>query len=157
MDSYIPPQPVPLRKDHALRNLAFGGFGCLILTAAVAALVILRFSNFAGGPSRIVQRQLNSINQGRIHTAYEDFTLDYRKHHSLLEFEKDLAVFANQLPCRSAHFSRVSVSNNKARVTGTLTGKDGSLFPVEYQLIRERGNWRIQEYRWELPGDLQKI
>lgn len=157
MESYIPPRPPPVRTDHTLRNVAFGGFGCLILTAAVAALIIVRFTDFAGGPSRIVQHHLNSINQGRLHTAYADFTLAYRMHHSISEFEKELAVFSNQLPCRSYHFSRVAVSNNKAQVTGTLMGKDGSLFPVEYDLIREKGHWKIQRYRWELPGNLQTI
>lgn len=156
MDYYIPQQPVP-RKDQTFRNMVLGGFGCLFLTAAVVTLVILRFTSFAGRPSRIVQHHLNSINQGSLHTAYEDFTLDYKKHHTMQDFQKDLAIFSDQLPCRSSHFSRVDVSDGKAEVGGTLTGRDGSLFPMEYLLIREKGGWKIQSYHWEPPGNQQAI
>ncbi|HSP07601.1 MAG TPA: hypothetical protein VLR94_10510 [Acidobacteriota bacterium] len=157
MDYYLPEPPPNERKNHTLRNMVIGGFGCLFLIGAVVAFILMRFSGFAEGPTRAVRHHLNSINQGNIHTAYSDFTTDYKKHHTMDDFQKELSLFADQLPCRTSHFSRVNVVNEKAEVGGTLTGRDGSLFPVEYQLIREKGEWKIQTYHWEPPGEQQSI
>lgn len=137
--------------------MVLGGFGCLFVIAAIIAFVFTRFSGFAEGPSRTVRHHLSSINQGNVQTAYTDFTSDYKRRHPMDEFRKDLTLFSDQLPCRNSHVSRVSVANGKAEVGGTLTGRDGSLFPIQYELIREKGEWKIQSYHWEFPGAQQSI
>lgn len=134
-----------------------GGFGCLFVLSAIIVIVLFRFPGFADPPARAVRRHLTSVNQGNIRTAYTDFTVDYRKRHTMDEFQKELLLYADQLPCRASHFSRVTVDSGKAEIGGTLTGRDGSLFPVEYHLIREKGEWKIQDYRWEPPGQQQSI
>lgn len=155
MDYYFPQTPPIQGKSHTLRNMILGGVGCLFVVAAIITLVILGFSQLSEGPARAVRHHLTSINQGNIRTAYTDFTNDYRRHHTMDDFQKELSLFADQLPCRASHFSRVTVNKGKAEVGGTLTGRDGSLFPVVYRLIREKDEWKIQDYRWEPPGQLQ--
>ena len=40
-------------------------------------------------------------------------------------------------------FTTRSIENNIGTVKGTLTAKDGAVTPVEFQLVKEQGEWRI--------------
>lgn len=155
---YYPQQPPqPVKKGHALRNIILGGLGCILVAGVAIFLIYLRFFSINLGPSRTVQHHLRAINQGRVPSAYGDFSNEFTRRHTLVEFEQELSRFSDQLPCRSSHISRIAVNNNKAEVGGTLTGKDGALFPIKYVLVREKGVWKIQDYHWEPPGEMQSI
>jgi hypothetical protein len=152
------PQPEPAQsKDSTLLKLVIAGCGCLIL-------IVVLFAFFAGklffrvmDPPRVVKAQIKALNDGEYSDAYSYFSIEYRKKHNLGSFKSDIEAFSDVLPIEQDSLNRVTVENNKATVEGMLTGHNGVVFPVHYVLIREKREWKIDEYNWEPPGQQQTI
>jgi len=158
MNYTVPPQySLPPKAPHNPPSYTLVASGCLVLIAAIAVFLFLRISGTANGPSRAVRDHLTAINRGDVDTAYDSFTQEYRRTHPREVFRHELYEFADQLPCRRSRFTNVSVHDDEAEVGGTLTGRNGALFPIRYELIREKGKWKIRAYHWEPPGDQQRI
>jgi hypothetical protein len=144
-------------KDSTLLKLVIAGCGCLIL-------IVVLFAFFAGklffrvmDPPRVVKAQIKALNDGEINDAYGYFSVEYRKKHSLSSFKSEINVFSDALPIEQTSLNKVTVENNKAIVDGMLTGHNGVVFPVHYILIREKSEWKIDQYNWEPPGQQQTI
>ncbi len=101
----------------------------------------------------MLEDHIRAINQSNYELAYTYFAEDLKEDFSLQEFREELERFSSLLPSRNSSFSHVTVVNNKATIEGTLTGRDGAIFPVRYELIREQGVWRISNYQWTSPGE----
>ncbi len=152
------PQPEPGQsKDSALLKLVIAGCGCLIL-------IVVLFAFFAGklffrvmDPPRVVKAQIKALNDGEFNDAYSYFSVEYRKKHALSTFKAEIDAFSDVLPIEHDSLNRVTVENNKAVIDGMLTGHNGLVFPVHYTLIREKREWKIDEYNWEPPGQQQTI
>ena len=154
--NYPPPEPGQ-SKDSTLLKLVIAGCGCLIL-------IVVLFAFFAGklffrvmDPPRVVKAQIKALNDGDFNDAYGYFSVEYRKKHNLVSFKSDIDSFSDVLPIEQDRLNRVTIENNKANVEGMLTGHNGVVFPVHYILIREKREWKIDEYNWEPPGQQQTI
>ena len=101
----------------------------------------------------MLEDHIRAINQGNYELAYTHFTENLKEDVSLQEFREQLEEFSSLLPSRSASFSHVKIMNSKASVEGTLSGRDGAIFPVQYELIKEQGVWKISNYQWTAPGE----
>jgi len=157
MEYYSPQPSEPEKKDRALWNILFAGCGCLILIGVISVFFFGKFFTSMRGPSRVVHSQLRAINNGDFAQAYTLFSKQFKKDITQQRFRQDMEPFVSLLPYKEENLSRTSVENNKAIVEGTLTGRDGAIIPVTYQLIQEGGNWKIQSYQWTLPGNRQSI
>ena len=151
-----PANPEP-DKDKTLLNFLLVGCGCLFLIAAGLVFLFARTFVFSKAPASIVKNHLEAINRENYALAYSHFTLEYRKQTSLEDFRRQIAPFSNMLPYRSADLNDIKIVNNRSSVDGLLTGRDSSLFPVRYELIRDQGTWRIVSFEWISPGDKQVI
>lgn len=147
----------PLSKDSTLLKLVIAGCGCLIL-------IVVLFAFFAGkiffrvmDPPRVVKAQIKALNDGDYSDAYSYFSVEYRRSHSLATFKSEIDIFSDALPIEQNSLNRVTIQNNKATVEGMLTGNNGVVFPVRYILIREKKEWKIEQYNWEPPGQQQTI
>jgi hypothetical protein len=152
MEYYQPP-PLPQKKDHTLLKILAAGIGCLVLVSGIAAFLLYRFYFYARGPSKMLEDHIRAINEGNYELAYTHFTEDLKEDVSLREFREQLDEFSSLLPTRDTSFSHVKIVNKKAAVEGTMTGRDGSIFPVQYELIQEKGVWKISNYQWTSPGE----
>lgn len=152
MDYYRPESPGPERTKNKTLKFLTRGFGCLLILAALAAFFVGKFYLSLKGPNRVVQNHLEAINSGDFELAYTQFSIRYKTTTTFGEFRTDLRNFSSLLPYRSYHLSRVEVSGANAVVEGTVTGRDGSIFPVYYELIREKDKWRIKTFQWTFPG-----
>ncbi|HET6266342.1 MAG TPA: DUF4864 domain-containing protein [Acidobacteriota bacterium] len=149
MDYYRPESPGPERsKNKTLKYF----FGCFLILAGLAAFFAGKFYSTLKGPNRVVKKHLEAINSGDFELAYTQFSSRYKTTTTLGEFRTDLRSFAPLLPYKSYHLSRVEVNGANAIVEGTVTGRDGSIFPVHYELIREKDKWRIKTFQWTSPG-----
>lgn len=153
-----PDQEFPSQsKDSTLLKLVIAGCGCLIL-------IVVLFAFFAGklffrvmDPPRVVKAHIKALNDSEFSDAYGYFSIEYRKKHTLNEFKAEIEVFSDLLPIEKDSLNRINVENNKASIDGMLTGHNGVVFPVHYTLIREKREWKIDEYNWEPPGQQQTI
>ena len=142
-----------MEKDHTVLKFVGIGAGCLLIIAAVGAFLISRFYFYTRGPIRMIDEHIEAINAGNYRLAYGYFSEDLQEEISYQEFRENLEEFSSLLPSRESSFSNVNIVNDKASVEGTLTGRDGAIFPVEYELIKEKGVWRISTYHWISPGE----
>jgi uncharacterized protein DUF4864 len=154
---YYRPEEGPPERKSSYTNVILIGCGVLFLLGAAAAFLLVHFFGVLRGPSKTVQRHLEAVQEKDYSLAYSYFTKGYRRNSSIHEFMNQLELFSGQLPYRSMKLKLVNTRNTKAEVDGTLTGQDGSIFAIHYELIREEGDWRIKTYRWESPGEQQRI
>ena len=154
MDYYPVPPP---RKEHTILKVLIAGAGCLSLVIGIGAFLISKFYFSVRAPTRTIEEQIHAINEGNFEIAYGQFTEDFRRNTSYHEFRAQIEEFSSLLPSQSSSFRDVKIVNNKASVEGTLTGRDGAIFPVQYELIKEKGVWKISTFRWTSPGDRIRV
>jgi hypothetical protein len=145
------------KKDYTLLKLIGVGAGCLILAAGVGVFLFSRFYFYLRGPTKMLDDHVHAINSGNYQLAYTHLSEDLKQDISYEEFRHDLERFSSVLPSQSSSFSEVEIANDKASVQGTLTGRDGAIFPVEYELTRVKGVWKISTYHWTPPGERIRI
>jgi hypothetical protein len=155
--NYPPPPPLPEKKDRTLWRVLMVGCVFLLLIGAVAGFLFSRFLNVANRPKKVIEDQVDAINEGNFKLAYEYFGKAYQKTVPISEFRKSLKSFSSQLPIRELNLSSVTIRNDRALVDGTFSGSTGVIFPVHYELIHEKEDWRILDYEWTPPGDLLTI
>ena len=116
------------------------------ILGGVLAFIILAVGlafYFTAGMVGAVEKQLDLLRQGDIKAAYSLTCKDFQKATSLEQF----TAFVKQYPSLSQNqghtFSTRVIENNVGTVKGTLTAKDGAVTPVEFQLVKEQGEWRI--------------
>ena len=107
---------------------------------------------FTAGVVGVVDQQLEFLRQGDIKGAYGLTSKDFQKATSLEQF----TAFVKQYPSLSQNqghtFTTRTIENNIGKVKGTLTAKDGAVTPVEFQLVKEQGAWRILFIRLRATG-----
>jgi hypothetical protein len=140
-------------KDRTLIRIVVAGIGCLFVVAAIVAVLFGKFIFSVRAPNRIVETHLEALNHGNYKQAYEYFDRGFRHDMSLGEFRSQVEEFSSWLPFRDTTLNRIQVVNQKAVVDGVVTGKDGSIFPVHYELSKEKDGWKITDYRWTPPGN----
>ena len=128
------PPGIPQKKKWP--KILGGVFAFIILAVGLAFY-------FTAGMVGVVEKQLALLRQGDIKGAYGLTCKDFQKATSLEQF----TTFVKQYPSLSQNhghtFTSRFVENNIGRVKGTLTAKDGAVTPVEFQLVKEQGEWRI--------------
>jgi hypothetical protein len=144
-------------RDRTIIKAVAAGAGCLVLVIGVGAFLISRVYFYMNGPRRMLDDHIRAINSGNYQLAYTHFTDDLKQDISYDEFRQNLEAFSSVLPGQESSFSHVKVVNDNASVEGTITGRDGAIFPVEYRLVRQNGVWRISMYHWTPPGERIRI
>lgn len=98
---------------------------------------------FTSGIVEVVEKQLALLRQGDIKGAYGLTCKDFQKATSLEQFTGFVQRYPSLSQNQSHTFTSRSIENNIGTVKGTLTAKDGAVTPVEFQLVKEQGEWRI--------------
>ncbi len=149
----VPPKP----KDSILLKLLLGGCGCLIIVGILFAVFAGKFFVSFTGPSRIAKEHIEALNARDTEKAYEYFSGEYQKNHSLATFKSEIDAFSDAFPLAEYSLKHVQVVNDKATVEGIFTGKNGIVIPVRYLLVLEKKEWKINDYSWASPGKQQLI
>jgi hypothetical protein len=152
-----PPPPQAEKKDRTLLGVLLAGCGCLFVVGILFVIGAGKFFTAVRGPGRIARSQIEAINIGNYQLAYSYFTADYKRTQSLPEWRNELQEFANLFPSRKIELNQTNIKNDRAIVNGTMIGKDGSIVPIHFELVKEKVGWRIQSYQWSPPGHLEKI
>jgi ABC-type transporter MlaC component len=92
----------------------------------------------------VVDNQLEALRKNEMTKAYYNYTSqEFQQAISLEEFEEfvnEHPDFANNL---SVNFTQRSIKDHVATLKGHLTSKNHENTPIEYQLTKENGKWKI--------------
>jgi len=137
--------PAPRRTRGPLFWMGAGCLGCLgsvVLLVAGLAGVALYVTH---GPVDAVQHQLREIRAGDLRAAYERLADDTKVRLPYGDFEALVAAHPALRDNSGSLFWERSIDDDKARLTGRLTARDGRTESVRYALTRQGGAWRIAE------------
>jgi hypothetical protein len=114
----------------------------LILLLFCTIAVIIFFIYQSSSPLNIVDAQLQALKQGELIKAYSYTSVDFQQMTPFAAFERYVAAYP---VLEHAERSQVTtqVDHNSAMVKMLLRGDSGAITPVEFDLIKEKGNWRI--------------
>jgi hypothetical protein len=133
-----PATVAPVKKKMALWKKI--SIGVIAFIVAVVALALWATSDLVPP----IERQFDALKRGDMQAAYAETATAFRDSVSLPQFE----AFLKQYPSLSRNadhsFSERSVdANGTGHVKGTLKDDRGGVLPIEYQLVKENGQWKI--------------
>jgi hypothetical protein len=148
------PQPTqPINKRSPMFLALAGGAGCLLLTIIIAVAVYFFFRTLGKEEIETVNAQLTALNNNDIDRAYSYCSLEFQKVTSRDDFIG--LVESHPILKNAKEFSSLDRQKQATGTTilkGTITGRDGSKLPAEYQLVREKEKWKIQFIRFSPAG-----
>lgn len=128
----------------------------LIVVAVIVVALGLTFL-FKSGVTGIVKNQLDDIKSGKLHQAYEMTSADFQQATSFNDFKNYInqyTIFSNY---KKINITEKNVESSAAYIKGTLEGENGDQMQIEYQLIKEFKQWKIQGMRLSPAGLLADL
>jgi hypothetical protein len=119
--------------------IAVGCCGCLLLGLLLAGVIGGGVYMATKGAADATHSWLGEIRQGR--SPDSGMTESYRSRLSADELEALTSLIARS---KDATFFRRSVDNDRATLTGVLTG-GGSPQPIVVKLAKEGGTWKVDD------------
>lgn len=122
------------------------GFGIFIVVVVLLALF------FTQGIADTAKSQLKALRDGDIIKAYSYTSKDFRSSTSLENFQKFVDNYPSLKNNKDVSFSDRETSNGIGKLKGTLKSTDGGSTPIEYELVKENGEWKILSIKLNPAG-----
>lgn len=91
-----------------------------------------------------IKEQMKQIRLKNLKKAYEEYTsIEFQKTTTFNEFEEFIQDNPSFSENQSVELDDLSFNNNVATLAGILKTADGKVYPVEYDLVDEKGVWKI--------------
>lgn len=124
----------------SLGRKVFIGIGSII----VIILLVVGIALYATSGLLVpIEGQLIALRSGDIVKAYAFTSKDFQNVTSMADFEKFIERYPSLKNNERASFPTREISNHIGTVKGTLIAKDGAATPIEYNLTKEDGEWKI--------------
>ena len=137
----MPAGPAPARKGKSpLLWIGVGCCGCLLLVAIVAAAIFGSAFMATKGAADATHAWLGQVRQGQSAAVQAGLSESYRSQLDPQELEHLTTLIAQS---KDATFPGRSVDNDRATMTGVLTGGGGPPQPVVIRLVKEGGAWKV--------------
>ena len=94
---------------------------------------------------RIVEQQAAAIRDGRLDDAYALFSESYRAENSIGSFRAWVERHEEFTRAQDMRIWSRSMRDERAVLWGVVQDYQGQGYPVRYRMIREAGQWRIDE------------
>jgi len=116
-----------------------------ILGGAVVAIAIIIFIAMwaTSGLMDPINRHLDALRNGNMEAAYAETSGAFRQNTSIEQYSNFVKQYPILIEYTDSSFSSRSVENNIGNVKGTLTASDGTIFPIEFKLVKENDAWVI--------------
>lgn len=122
------------------------GFGIFIVIVILLALF------FTQGIADTAKSQLKALRDGDMIKAYSYTSKDFRSSTSLENFQKFVDNYPSLKNNKDVSFSDRETSNGIGKLKGTLKSTDGGSTPIEYELVKENGEWKILSIKLNPAG-----
>lgn len=128
--------------------------GIFIFLAAVVVIVVVAFQATKG-----VARSANDffalIQTGKLEGAYSSTAKEFQASTSLDTFRQFLEMTTLGQFSRASWSSR-SINNNTGKLVGSIHTREGGVVPVEIDLVKENGKWKILSLTRKASGLQEK-
>jgi hypothetical protein len=121
--------------------IAVGCCGCLLLVALLAGVIGGGVFMATKGAADAAHAWLGEVRQGETAAVTAGMTEAYRSRLSRDELESITSAIARS---KDATFLHRSVDNDRATLTGILTGGPGTR-PITLHLVKEGGAWKVDD------------
>ena len=137
----MPAGPAPAKKGRSpLVWIGVGCCGCLLLVAIFFAAVFGGTYVATKGAADATHAWMGHVRAGQTAQVQAGLSESYR---SQLDEQQLQAITSVIAQSKDATFPARSVVNDRATMTGVLTGGSGPPQPVVVQLVKEGGSWKI--------------
>lgn len=119
----------------------------LLLVCGIGGYFGWQFIKTVRKPAGIVGAHFDAVTQGNYRKAYDYFAKSLKKELSYDDFVKLIKDNPQIYKTKSYNFSSVTIKNEIATASGTITGKDGTVTPAVFKLVQEKGSWKIFAFR----------
>ena len=119
------------------------GIGAFIVIVIVLAFYLTK------GAADAAHTQLAAIRAGDAARAYALTSRAFQKDTSFEDFRKFITSFPPFASNESASFPERSVDNGVGLLRGHLVARNGTRTPVEYRLVKEDGEWRVEGVKFD--------
>ncbi len=138
----------PRKKLDAPKKEKPKWFKVLFSILMVGILLGLYGLFFSGEMVNSVQEQLSKLRENRITQAYYEYTTKaFQENTSLENFRDFISLYKVLSDNKSFIVEDQSRSNGTGKVTGVLISNDLNEMNIEYQLVKEEKQWKIQSIR----------
>jgi len=141
--------PIQLKKAIIAATITILAIAAISLFISIFVGASI-YKYFSGQESVIepLNKGLEALNRGEINIAYEKYTSRVFKNNTKLSEFTELVEGSPQIfKSKEADFDKVDVRNNQATVSGTITGQDGTVTPLVFNLVLEKDHWLILGFR----------
>ena len=146
-----PPPAAPRQGKGPVFWIATGCGGCLVMVLLFVGLIAGGAFYMTSGATDAVRAQLEEIKSGKLDAAHARFSESYRAEIPAAAF----AAFVDRHPSlkdnADSTFTSRNVTNNRGQLKGTLKAGSGVTEEVDYRLVKEGGDWKIEFM--EVAGD----
>ncbi len=125
--------------------IAIGCCGCILLVALLGALGFGGAFLMTKGAADAAHGWLGEVREGRTDEAVAGLSEEHRSRLTEGEFEE---IFSTIRESDDATFAGRSVDNDRAVLTGALTGPGGAR-PVVLRLVKQDGSWKVDDVTFE--------
>ncbi len=128
--------------------------GLLVVLIVIVALVLLVFQATKGltGASR---EFFSLVEKGKVEEAYISTAKEFQAATSLEEF-RGFLEYTTLDKFEQATWETRSISGNTGKLIGSIKTRDGGVVPLEIDLVKEEGRWKILSLRKAAAGLAEK-
>src|SRR3990167_1032196 len=139
--------PPTFKKVITIFGIIYAVFFLFFISVFATVLSALFFAT--SGMTGVVHNQLTALSAGNIEKAYSYVSADTQKSASLEDFKRIVHEHPVLENYKTALFPYTEINNNVGIMKGFITSKDGTISMVEYHLIKEGDELKIQGFQFE--------
>ena len=140
----VPPAPPPEAGIGKYALIAGGGCLLFLLFAAVVGFFVYYVFKITADPLKVVNLQLEALKANDLEKAYTYCSAEFKKITNYQKFQDFVSGNPKLKNSKEFTSSNREISQGVAKLKGNLVSNEGSTTPVEFHLVREGRNWRVQ-------------
>jgi len=115
----------------------------LLGLGVIAAIIVAVGFVATGGAAKVADQQIALMKAGDIEGAYNLTSKAFQAATSLSQFEDFVSRATPLSKYKEYSFTERKIEGDAATLSGTTMGEDGTVYKLEYRLVKEDGKWRI--------------